>query len=268
MTCWLRAASAMSTSSVISRISASAGTPNASSSISTCSGRATSCRLETDRFTATDRSWPGARQLLQVAQRPLQHAQGQAAHEPGLLGERQEDVGVEQAAARVVPAHQRLHADDARRCAGRAWAGSGRRAGRSSSAVAQLLEGLQPVARGRGAVGRPDLEAVPAALGHVHRGVGAGQQQRAVAAVLGAQRDADAGVDVQRHAVELERVAQRGAESARRPRGRGRRRRRAGGRRTRRRPCGPAGRRAAGPAAAAGRPGRAGRRRRCARSCR
>ena len=35
----------------------------------------------------------------------------------------------------------------------------------------------------------------------------------AVAAVVGAQRDADARVDVQRHAVELERVAERGAEA-------------------------------------------------------
>ena len=57
-----------------------------------------------------------------------------------------------------------------------------------SRAVAQLLQRLQPVAGVGGAVGRPDLEAVPAALGGVHRGVGAGEQQRAVAAVVGAER--------------------------------------------------------------------------------
>jgi hypothetical protein len=62
--------------------------------------------------------------------------------------------------------------------------------------------------------GCPDVEAVPPALGHVHGGVGAGEQQRAVAAVVGAQRDADAGVDVQGHAVQLEGVAQHGAQGA------------------------------------------------------
>jgi hypothetical protein len=118
----------------------------------------------------------GGPPLLQVTQRALQHPQGEPPHESGLLGEGEEDVRVEQSPVGVLPANQRLEA--------------GHRAGPEVElglvvvdqlvgvqCRPELLERLEPVTRVGGAVRCPDLEAMAAALGGVHRRVGAGQQQ-------------------------------------------------------------------------------------------
>jgi hypothetical protein len=151
---------------------------------------------------------------LQVAQRPLEDPQRQAAHESGLLSQGQEDVRVEQPPLGVVPPHERLHPDDG--------TGPELQLGLvvhvelvGVQGGPQLLQRLQPVTAGGCAVGSPDLHAVPPALGAVHGGVGAGQQQRAVAAVVGTERDTDARVDVEGHAVEHEGVAQGRTQAAR-----------------------------------------------------
>ena len=84
-----------------------------------------------------------------LGERVVEHAQGQRAHQAGLLGERQERARAEQAELRVLPAHERLGAGDLAGLRGRTWAGSGRRSGRTRSRRAARRSGRGGRASGR-----------------------------------------------------------------------------------------------------------------------
>ena len=64
-------------------------------------------RAEVD---ATLRSWPPLAQPADLLERAVEHERGQRARQPALLDQREEVAGAEQAALRMVPAHERLDA--------------------------------------------------------------------------------------------------------------------------------------------------------------
>ncbi len=146
-----------------------------------------------------------------LAEGVVEHAQGQRAHQARLLGERQEGARAEQAELRVIPAHERL--------------GAGDLAGLEIElrlVVHDDLTGLDRVRQladqgetgaGMAVAGRAvDLMADAARLGGVHGDIGALHQRLDVAPVLGEHRDADAGADQQRQALEAERLLDRARE--------------------------------------------------------
>ncbi len=90
-----------------------------------------------------------------------------------------------------------------------------------SSAILQLLQGLQAGAGVAGLAGLVEDVAELAALGLVHRQVGALQQHRRAGAVRRRQGDPDAGVDVLRHPLEHEHLPQRGVHLTGDPAGSG-----------------------------------------------
>ena len=83
--------------------------------------------------------------------------------------------GRHEAALRMAPAHQRLHAGDARRCACRPSAGSAARTGRFSSAARSSFSSARRSREIRAHLGREEGVAGAARLLHVvHRRVGIG----------------------------------------------------------------------------------------------
>ena len=138
------------------------------------------------------------------AQHPLAERDDQA----GLLGERDELAGRDQAALRMVPAHQRLEAADPAVLEA------------NDRLVVQLEFGvgdgraeidLERVARLQPPVHLPLEEPVGAAavaLGEIERHVGVLEQLIRAGAVGGRDRDADAGADLDRAAADLERLAE------------------------------------------------------------
>ena len=159
-------------------------------------------------MTATDELAARVPPLPDLVQRLLEHGGGQVAHQAGVLGQRQERVGQQQAAGRVLPADERLDAADPQ--GPRVDLGlveDGEPAGEHG--VAQLLERAQPLlAPGRVAVGAVDAVA---AAGRPWRGTSrcrpgaAGVETSRPCA--GIERDADAGVDPHGDAVDGERRA-------------------------------------------------------------
>ena len=127
----------------------------------------------------------------------------------GLLGERHELVGADQAVARVVPAHERLDADDAAAddvglrlvvqlelaaLDRRAQLAGERQAARASAVLLRLVE----------------RDAAAALLGRVHGDVGAlDAASRRRSPCVGMAGDADRARDLERQPVDHERLAQR-----------------------------------------------------------
>mmetsp|Transcript_6689 Transcript_6689/g.27999 ORF Transcript_6689/g.27999 Transcript_6689/m.27999 type:complete len:689 (+) Transcript_6689:1417-3483(+) len=147
----------------------------------------------------------GVHGLAREACRAGQHPGAEHADEAGLLGERDELHRRHQAAHRVLPAHQRLGADDA--------------------ALLQVDLGLQVQAQLVGLdrmaqlgqqrqrllaacvqLGVIDQAAALLGLGGIHGQLGAAQQQVDVLAMLGKQGDADAGAQVDGFVVDLQRL--------------------------------------------------------------
>ena len=150
---------------------------------------------------------PGGAPARALAHGRVEHPARQVGDHARALRERYELDRRQQAARRVLPAHERLHADHAAR------------GQRDLGLVVQdelvLVEGPAQLGQQRQALGRVGvaLEVVgldPRAglLGLVHGDVGAAQQRRDVVAVQGAQRDADARLEVDRDAAQLERPLQ------------------------------------------------------------
>ena len=117
----------------------------------------------------------------------------------------------EQAALRMLPAHQRLDAPH----------GAGSDVGlrlvvqhqlAGLQRAVQLADERQPLAAVPVALGQVDLVAGAHPLRLVHRDVGALEQAERGARVVGEDRDADAGVDVDPDAADLERLLQRRAQ--------------------------------------------------------
>ena len=107
-----RTGSAATIVSVISSCSIAGSTSHLSSSCVHVAGQA---EVEQVRGAEVDRDRQ-AQALVAPAralgERVVEHAQGQRAHQAGLLGERQERARAEQAELRVIPAHERLGAGD------------------------------------------------------------------------------------------------------------------------------------------------------------
>jgi hypothetical protein len=129
-----------------------------------------------------------------LGDRGFEHPDVQWHHQPGVLGDRDEPVGGEQPADRVLPPHQRLDAGDPP---------AGQLDDRLVAhlqltvvdRVAQLIGQSQPAHRARVHGRLEELHAAAAtALGHVHRGVRVAQQGVRGQLRLG-QSDPDAGAD-------------------------------------------------------------------------
>ena len=121
--------------------------------------------------------------------------------------------GPSEPALGVLPAHERLDADHA--------AAAERDLGLEVQdelvvveGVAQLAQELEPLGRVGVARGRVGLDVRARALGLVHRHVGVAQERRDVLAVVGLQRDADRGAELDGDAADVEREGQ-GAVQAR-----------------------------------------------------
>ena len=163
---------------------------------------------EVDRDAEVD---AGAAQLADLRQRPVKDERRQRAGQLALLDEREEVAGAEQAPLRVLPAHERLDAAH----------GAGPDVG-LRLVVQHQLAGLQravqiadqrePLAAVAVALGQVDLVAGAHPLRLVHRDVGALEQPEPGARVVREDRDADAGVDVDPDAADLERLLQRRAQ--------------------------------------------------------
>ncbi len=214
-----REKSSISTPSVISSSSRDGGSPVSSSTECTSAGRSPWRNCTGDRLTAICSGLrPGRRLAAGLAQDPFAHRDDQAA----LLGERNEGAGRDHAALRMLPAHQRLEADDLavdarlRLVMQRQFAALDRRA--------QLLLQRAPLAQPLVHVGFEEAErAAPLRLGAIERGVGIGDQRVGVGAVGREDRDADAEADAHRMPVDDEFFANRGEQ----PLGHAPRRRRA-----------------------------------------
>ena len=187
------------TCSVTSTESAAAGSPCSDSIAATTSGRsrlAQVARREVDRdaevgAVARMRGGGDAR----FAQHPAVDRDDRAA----LLRDRDERRRRDHAARAVVPAHERLAADDPAVTRGRPSAGTRARARRAITAWRRVVFEREPVARGRLASTR-SYSAQPVAaepLRAVHRGVGVRDERLGVAPVLGEDRCADADADEQ-----------------------------------------------------------------------
>ncbi len=157
--------------------------------------------------------------LRDLRERGVDHEVGEPVHQPGRLGQRDELVRRDEAAARVVPAHQRLDADHLR-------ADVDPVPQRDLGLVVQLeLVGVQRAAQrgqqaepvGRVAVpgGVVHLDAGVLLLGQVHRDVGPAHQLLDVGAVVGVDGDPDARLQLEEHLLEVERLDQRVAHPAR-----------------------------------------------------
>ncbi len=143
--------------------------------------------------------------LARLTERLGEHVHRQRLDEPCVLGQRDELVRHHEPVARVVPAHQRLDPDRA----------PGLHVGyrlvvQDELAIvdrpAELAQERQAARAVPVALHRVELVAGVRLLRDVHRHVGPLHERRDVLPVLREERDADAGVDVQRKPVDRERV--------------------------------------------------------------
>ena len=163
--------------------------------------------VDGDRQVVAERA-PGGDAL----ERGAEHGRGERDDQPGLLGDRDELGRVDDAQLGVLPAGERLHADDpARAQLGLRLVGEHQLA--ALDRVAQLGGEREPA---RAVVVLAGLERRVAARGGlrgVHGDVGALDQRLDVMAVLGMARDADRAADLQRGGVDGERLAQAGEQA-------------------------------------------------------
>src|SRR5207302_10614797 len=135
------------------------------------------------------------------ADRLLQNRQGQRHDQPGALGDGNELSGGEQAACRVLPARERLDADELAGGQADLWlvVQDDRAAG---NGTAELTEQVQLLNRRGFLLGVIDGEAGPGELGGVHGDVGLTQQPIHVVARLG-DGNADGAVNLQADAIDV-----------------------------------------------------------------
>ena len=143
---------------------------------------------------------------MQLAERLLEDEARQRVGQARALGERHELVGREQAALGVLPADERLDADDP------VLGQDGLRLVVQEQlalrdAAAELGDERELARAVLVALGDVELAARVVFLGQVHRDVGALQQRVDVVAVLGVERDADARLEIEPDALQLERAA-------------------------------------------------------------
>ena len=149
-----------------------------------------------------------------LLQRGVEHVGGQRRDQAGLLGDRDELRRADEAEPRVLPARERLDADDRARLE----LGLGLEEERDLAVLDRLAQaaGERQAARAEAVEARLEHR-VPAAalLGGVHRDVGALDQRLHARAVRGVAGHADARVDLEREALDRERLAQAGEQLAR-----------------------------------------------------
>ena len=179
-----------------------------------------SSRQRVERLTATGTSWPASSQRRDWASASVAGRLGQRQDDPGALGDLDEVAGRDVAALGMVPAQQRLDADErssSRACLGwkcrDSWSSASSARRRSPSSVSRVGRVTWSCRHEEDGAG---LEL----LGRVHGDVGAAQQLVRRRAVVRRDRDADAGLDV-----EGRRHPRRSCGAAPRARGRPRARR-------------------------------------------
>ena len=189
-----------------------AGTSLAASSSTIVSGSDSSSRSRAERLTARSRSSPASSHRCSWPSASSRTKRVSGARQPGALRERHELVRGEQAAVGMLPAHERLDADDpvlrehGLRLVVRGTALRWAMPRRSSADERELARAVLV------AVGGVELAARVVVLGQVHRDVRTLEQRVDVVAVLGIEGDADARLEVEPDALELERAPQLGAD--------------------------------------------------------
>ena len=148
----------------------------------------------------------------ELAERLVEHVAGERLDQAGLLGRRDELARRDQTARRMLPARERLDAGDRARADVELGLVVQHELAVANRAR-QLREQLE--ARRVVAVELLVVEGMRRSglLGHVHRDIGALQEHVDVAAVRGEARHADAGLDVERQAIGLERQLERGEDA-------------------------------------------------------
>ena len=212
-----REKSSISTPSVISSSSRDGGSPVSSSTECTSAGRSPWRNCTGDRLIAICSGFgqdAASRQASRMIHSPIGDDQ------PAFLGERDEGAGRDHAALRMLPAHQRLEADDLAVDARLRLVVQGQFAAldRRSQFLLQHAPLAQPLVH----VGFEEAERAAALrLGAIERGVGVADQRGGVGAVDREDRDADAQADAHRMAVDRDLVVDRREQPIRQGFGRG-----------------------------------------------
>ena len=122
--------------------------------------------------------------------------------QPAFLGDRDEFGRADRAASRVIPADQRLVADDPRALGRHHRLIGDEELVRDQRAAQIVLELLAALGAFEQFLAEESMDAAPVALCRVHRDVGVAGQRFRIAAVLGRDRDADRTADRDRRAFE------------------------------------------------------------------
>src|SRR5215211_2548737 len=207
-TCIARIGSARMVLSVISSSRSEVETSHFASSSPTVSGRWTSRRLRAERLTPTQRSSPSSFQLRHCRRASFSTKNVSGTMTPRLLRQGDELVGRDYPAHGMAPAHERF---DAVHPAG-AEVGPRLVVEDELAAIdcaAELSEEREAVRAVVVALARVHLAAARMLLRDVHRDVRALQQRVDVVAVIRIEGDADARLDLEREAVDRERLLER-----------------------------------------------------------
>ena len=193
------AGSSMSALSVISSWSSCGGTSARASSARDRGGKVAveqAARRDVDRDAEVER--PGRASAPHCAQRRAEDAVGERLMSPGCSARGMKSSGPTRPGAGCCQRTSASTPVEPRRRAGRPWAGSRATSSPASIAAAQLAGEREPVGGVVVLLGGVDRDAPLRLLRAVHRHVGVAQQLVGVVAVLGEERDADAGADVER----------------------------------------------------------------------
>ncbi len=148
----------------------------------------------------------------ELPQRRPQDEARERLDQPGLLGERNELAGRHQSVHRMLPAHQRLDADDGARVEPQLRLVVQQQLV-ARECLPQLAEALEARRAVVVALAVEQLELGAQILCRIHRRVGAAQQRGGVATVVRVAGDADRCLDVHRDAAQQELAVQRAAEA-------------------------------------------------------
>ena len=143
-----------------------------------------------------------------LGEREVQHPLGQAQDDAGALRDRDELAGRDEPLGRVLPAQQRLETLDPLAVEGDLGLVVQEQLVGALQRPPQVAQHREPDGRGRVHLGLEDDGAALELLRRVHGDVGVPEQLLAVGAVPRGQDDADAGLDVEDHAVDVERLVQ------------------------------------------------------------
>jgi hypothetical protein len=191
----------MSAPSVISSTSVAAATACVCSRRASLDDRLWSSRFEAERLTAQGQLQPGLLPRGLLPDRGVEDGIGEGADLAGPLGKVDEVVRCQQPAGWVLPARERLDANDSSR--GKVNFGLVQQHQLTSGdGTGQRSGQLQAVSTVEVAVRRVHGPTEMVALGFVHCDIGMLEQRVGVGSVVRPERDADAGLDLKTHPVD------------------------------------------------------------------